>query len=109
MLSRPSGRGVPPNPGWVGTSTRAGSRVALAPAAGSDDPGERVGYATEVLHTGILARQSAVRAMIAASVTRPDVAATRPGHRFALIEHALAPLAGADPGVLAQLKRAWPS
>ena len=43
--------------------------------------------------------------MIAASVTRPDVAATRPGHRFALIEHALTPLAGADPEVLAQLKR----
>ena len=78
---------------------------ALAPVAGSDNPVERVGYATEVLLTGILARQSAVRAMIAASVTRPDVAATRPGHRFALIEHALAPLAGADPGVLAQLKR----
>ena len=78
---------------------------ALAPVAGSDDPVERVGYATEVLLTGILARQSAVRAMIAASVTRPDVAATRPGHRFALIEHALAPLAGADPGMLAQLER----
>ena len=78
---------------------------ALAPVAGSDDPVERVGYATEVLLTGILARQSAVRAVIAASVTRPDVAATRPGHRFALIEHALTPLAGADPEVLAQLKR----
>ena len=84
---------------------------ALAPVAGSDDPVERVGYAAEVLFTGILARQSAVRAMIAASVTRPDVAAQRPGHRFALIDHALAPLAspdpdvGPDPEVLAQLKR----
>jgi AcrR family transcriptional regulator len=78
---------------------------ALAPVAGSDDPVERVGYATKVLLTGVLARQSAVRAMIAASVTRPDIAATRPGHRFALIEHALAPLAGADPGMLAQLER----
>jgi hypothetical protein len=78
---------------------------ALAPVAGSDDPVERVGYAAEVLFTGIWARQSAVRAMIAASITRPDVAAHRPGHRFALIDHALAPLAGAEPEVLAQLKR----
>jgi len=66
---------------------------ALAPVAGSDDPVERVGYAAEVLFTGILARQSAVRAMIAASVNRPEVAARRPGHRFAFIEYALAPLA----------------
>jgi AcrR family transcriptional regulator len=78
---------------------------ALAPVAASDDPVERVGYAAEVLFTGILARQSAVRAMIAASITRPDVAARRPGHRFAFIDHALAPLSGTDPEVLAQLKR----
>jgi AcrR family transcriptional regulator len=78
---------------------------ALAPIAGSDDPVERVGYAAEVLFTGILARQSAVRAMIAASITRPDVAGHRPGHRFAFIDHALAPLAGTEPEVLAQLKR----
>ena len=64
---------------------------ALAPVADSDDPVERVGYAAEVLFTGILARQSAVRAMIAASITRPDVAAQRPGHRFAFIDHALGP------------------
>ena len=37
MLPRPSGRGVPPNPGWVGTSTRAGSRVASRPAKPSTD------------------------------------------------------------------------
>jgi AcrR family transcriptional regulator len=78
---------------------------ALAPVAGSDDPVERVGYAAEVLLNGVLVRQSAVRAMIAATVTRPDVAAERPGHRFALIDYALAPLAGADPQVLAQLKQ----
>jgi AcrR family transcriptional regulator len=78
---------------------------ALAPVAGCDDPVERVGYATEILLTGILARQSVVRAMIAASITRPDVAATRPGYRFAFIEHALAPLSGADPEMLAQLER----
>jgi AcrR family transcriptional regulator len=78
---------------------------ALAPVAQSDDPVERVGYAAEVLLNGILARQSVVRAMIAAAITRPDLAATRPGHRFALIDLALAPLAGTDPGVLTQLKR----
>jgi AcrR family transcriptional regulator len=77
----------------------------MAPVAASDDPVDRVGYATEALLTGVLARQSAVRAMIAASVTRPDLAATRPGHRFALIDYALAPLADADPQLLAQLKQ----
>jgi AcrR family transcriptional regulator len=79
--------------------------AALAPVADSDDPVERIGYAAEVLLDGILARQSAVRAMIAATVTRPDVAAARPGHRFALIDYALAPLAGTDPQALAQLKQ----
>jgi hypothetical protein len=49
--------------------------------------------------------ESAVRAMIAASVTRPEVAVRRPGHRFAFIDYALAPLAGPDPEALAQLKR----
>jgi AcrR family transcriptional regulator len=78
---------------------------ALAAVAGSADPVERVGYAAEFLLTGILARQSMVRAMIAASVTRPELAGRRPGHRFALIEHALAPLAGADPALLAQLEQ----
>jgi AcrR family transcriptional regulator len=78
---------------------------ALAPVAGSDDPVERVGYATEVLLNGVLARQSAVRAMMAATLTRPDLAAARPGHRFALIDYALAPVVEADPNQLAQLKR----
>ena len=78
---------------------------ALAPVAGSDDPVERVGYAAEVLLTEVLARQSLVRATIAAAITRPDLAAARPGHRFALIDHALTPLTGTDPEVLAQLKR----
>src|SRR6516225_1639955 len=49
---------------------------ALAPVAHSDDPVERVGYAAEVLLTGVLARQSVVRAVIAAVITRPDLAAT---------------------------------
>lgn len=78
---------------------------ALAPVADSDDPVERIACAAEVLLNGVLARQAMVRAMIAASVTRPDLAAQRPGHRFALIDYALAPLAGTDPEVLAQLKQ----
>jgi AcrR family transcriptional regulator len=78
---------------------------ALGPVAHSDDPVERVGYAAEVLLSGVLDRQSAVRAMIAATITRPNIAATRPGHRFALIDYALAPLAGADPHVLNELRQ----
>ena len=82
---------------------------ALRPVAHSDDPVERVGYATEVLMRGVLSHQSAVRAAIAGSITRPDLAAKRPGHRFGLIDEALAPwaraTATADPRALQQLKR----
>jgi AcrR family transcriptional regulator len=79
---------------------------ALAPVAHSDDPVERVGYAAEVLLRGVLARQSGVRAMIAGSITRPEVAARRPGHRFGLIDEALAPLARrADPATVEQVRR----
>jgi AcrR family transcriptional regulator len=81
---------------------------ALAPVAHSDDPVERVGYAAGVLLRGVLAYQSAVRAMISASITRPDAAADRPGHRFGLIDEALAPLsrtlARTSPEAFAQLK-----
>ena len=51
---------------------------ALRPVAHSDDPVERVGYATEVLMRGVLSHQSAVRAAIAGSITRPDLAASGP-------------------------------
>jgi AcrR family transcriptional regulator len=78
--------------------------TALAPVAGSDDPVERVACATEALLRHVLAYQGAVRAMIAATITRPDQAAMRPGHRFGLIDHALRPLAAGTAG-LAQLKR----
>src|ERR671936_488646 len=48
-------------------------------------------------------------AVIAATVTRPEAADARPGMRFGLIDHALAPLDGTlgrtDPAALAQLKR----
>ncbi|MER5436434.1 TetR/AcrR family transcriptional regulator [Streptomyces sp. NPDC002588] len=82
---------------------------ALAPVADSVDPVERVAFACEFLLRGILARQGSVRAMIAATVTRPETVATRPGIRFGLIDHALLPLedtlGATDPDTFAQLKR----
>ena len=82
---------------------------ALGPVAGSRDPVERVAFACEFLLRGVLSSQTAVRAMIAATITRPEQAATRPGLRFGLIEEALAPLndtlGGTDPARLTQLKQ----
>ncbi|MFI1769910.1 TetR/AcrR family transcriptional regulator [Streptomyces sp. NPDC020800] len=82
---------------------------ALAPIADSTDPAARVAFACEFLLRGVLLRQGAVRAMIAATITRPQMATARPGVRFGLIDHALAPLeetlGTADPEALAQLKR----
>ncbi len=80
---------------------------ALAPVVHSSDPVERIGFATKVLMEGVMANESAVRAMIAGSITRPGSAARRPGHRFGLIDAALAPagLAERDPEALAQLRR----
>jgi AcrR family transcriptional regulator len=81
----------------------------LAPIAQSTDPVERVAFATEVLLRGVLAYQGGVRAMIGATITRPEAAASRPGIRFGLIDHALAPLehrlGRTNPNALAQLKR----
>ena len=81
---------------------------ALRPVEDSRDPVERIGYATEVLMRRVLAYQGAVRAVIAASITRPDHAALRPGYRFGLIDRALLPVAAAlaagGPEVLEQLK-----
>ena len=80
----------------------------MEPMAGSDDPVERIGFATEVLLREVLAYQGAVRAMISASVTRPSAAARRPGRRFGLIDEALRPLDGTmavrQPGQFEQLK-----
>ncbi|MEU6540013.1 TetR/AcrR family transcriptional regulator [Streptomyces sp. NPDC047000] len=82
---------------------------ALAPVADSADPVERVAFACAFLLRGILAREGAVRAMIAATVTRPGGENVRPGIRFGLIDHALLPLEGTlgatDPEAFAQLKR----
>ena len=81
---------------------------AMAPIAHSDDPVERVGYATEVLLREVLAYQGAVRAMIAAAVSRPGTARL-PGRRFGLIDEALRPLeatmAVQQPARFEQLKR----
>jgi AcrR family transcriptional regulator len=85
-----------------------GPEQALADVADSPDPVARVAAAAEVLLRRVLAAQGAVRAMIAASITRPELAAGRPGYRFGLIDYALAPLAGtlgaADPERFAMLK-----
>ncbi len=81
--------------------------VAMAAVAESKDPVERIGYATQFMLRAVLDRQGAVRAMIAASVQRPEVAnEARPGHRFGLIDFALAPLAEdrAGDGLLAELR-----
>ena len=82
---------------------------ALQPVADCSNPVERVAFACEFLLRGVLAYQGAVRAMISATITRPELAAIRPGVRFGLIDEALAPLndtlAAADPGGFAQLKR----
>ena len=59
---------------------------ALDPVAASNDPVERVAFATRFLLEGVAARQGAVRAMIAATITRPEVVNdARPGIRFGLI------------------------
>jgi AcrR family transcriptional regulator len=80
----------------------------LAGVADSTDPVERVACATEVLLRRVLTAQGAVRAMISASIIRPELAAGRPGYRFGLIDYALAPaeatLGAADPERFAQLK-----
>jgi AcrR family transcriptional regulator len=82
---------------------------ALSPVAGSADPVERIAVACEFLLRGVLAYQGAVRAMIAATITRPELAAARPGLRFGLIDEALAPLrdtlAATDPAGMARLRK----
>ena len=80
---------------------------ALEPIAASDDPVERVAFAAEFFLRRVLSYQGAVRAMISATITRPELAAHRPGIRFGLINQALDPIAGTlplRPEQLAQLK-----
>jgi AcrR family transcriptional regulator len=81
---------------------------ALAPVEDSPDPVARVATATEHLLRHVLAHETVVRAMIAATITRPADTSARPGLRFGLIDAALAPpadLRGLDGPALAQLKR----
>jgi AcrR family transcriptional regulator len=82
--------------------------AALASVTGSRDPVERIAAATEYLMRHVLAREGAVRAMIAATVARPGGAEARPGLRFGLIDTALAPLGdtlgATDPAAFARLK-----
>lgn len=89
-------------------SLRPDPEQALRPVAGSRDPAERVACAAEFLFRHVLAYQGSVRAMIGATITRPELAHTRPGLRFALIDHALAPLrdtlAVTDPDRFSQLR-----
>ncbi|TKA09711.1 TetR/AcrR family transcriptional regulator [Actinacidiphila oryziradicis] len=82
---------------------------ALESVADSRDPVERVAAAAEYLLRHVLTYQAVVRAMIAATITRPPEATARPGLRFGLIDEALAPVAdafeAAGPAALPQLKR----
>jgi AcrR family transcriptional regulator len=64
---------------------------ALAPVEASADPVERVAFACEYLLRGVHAYQGSVRAAISHTITAPATANARPGVRFSLIDHALAP------------------
>ena len=81
---------------------------ALAPVEASNDPVERIGFATRFLLRGVAERQAVVRSMISATVTQPELSGrARPGIRFGLIEWALAPFLDdfeSDPGSLDQLR-----
>jgi AcrR family transcriptional regulator len=82
---------------------------ALAPVESSNDPVERVAFATRFLLRGVAERQAVIRSMISATIAQPDLAGrARPGIRFGLIECALAPffdaLEAVNPEVLAQLR-----
>src|SRR5580658_10218453 len=82
---------------------------ALAPVAASNDPVERVAFATRFLLQGVAERQAVVRAMISSTIAQPDLSGrARPGIRFGLIEYALAPFIDAlesnQREVLAQLR-----
>ena len=104
---------LPAGAGWSGPSRdRDGPGRPLPeswwPVAESSDTAERIAYAAEFLFRHVLAYQGAVRAMIAATITRPELAHARPGLRFGLIDHALAPLrdtlAVTDPDTFSQLR-----
>jgi AcrR family transcriptional regulator len=66
-----------------------GPDEALASVVGSVDPVARIAAVTEFLLRHVLSRQGAVRALIAATITRPEQAHARPGLRFGMIAEAL--------------------
>jgi AcrR family transcriptional regulator len=66
---------------------------AMRPVEAVADPEERVGHAATVLLSEVAAYQGAVRVVMSAAIIRPTGPALRPGRRFALIDHALAPWA----------------
>jgi AcrR family transcriptional regulator len=79
--------------------------AALAPVETSQDPAERVAFASEFLLRGVHAYQGSVRAAIAHTITEPATAGKRPGLRFGLIDHALAPFAASlAPAAMTRLK-----
>jgi AcrR family transcriptional regulator len=82
---------------------------ALRPIAHSTDPAQRIAVACEVFLRRVLAYQGSVRAMISATITRSEAAASRPHIRFAWIDYALSPweeaLTPADADAFARLKR----
>lgn len=86
--------------------TWPGPEEALAPVADSTDPAERVAFATEYLLRHVHSYRGATRAMMAHTIaTPPESRSARPGHRFGLIDCALAPFTDTlPPGVLANLK-----
>ena len=78
---------------------------ALAPVEASTDPAERVAFACEFLLRGVHAYRGSVRAAISHTITEPGTASGRPGVRFGLIDHALAPFAASlPPDAMARLK-----
>ena len=78
---------------------------ALAPVEASTDPAERVAFACEFLLRGVHAYQGSVRAAISHTITEPATVPSRPGLRFGLIDHALAPFAASlAPAAMARLK-----
>jgi AcrR family transcriptional regulator len=85
----------------------ATAQQTMRPVAGSADPVERIRFATEALLREVLEYQGAVRAMIAAAITKPS-AGLRPARRLGLIDEALRPLndtmAIRDPAGFEQLK-----
>jgi AcrR family transcriptional regulator len=83
--------------------------AALESGADPGDPVQRVADAAELLARLVIDRQGAIRALISATISRGTARHARPGYRFALIDQALAPLSGHEPGLdaatLEQLRR----